>query len=54
MFIQFKIDLDILRNEVGIAAVDEDMKQRNLAKALSDADAVERAYRRLYGTDDYE
>ena len=46
------LQTDILRNEVGIAAVDEDMKQRNLARALSDAEVVERAYRRVYGTTD--
>ena len=44
------LQTDILRNERGIAAVDEDMKQRNLAKALSDENVVERAYRRVYGT----
>ena len=28
---------DILRNECGIAAVDEDMKQKNLVMALNDS-----------------
>lgn len=46
------LQTDILRNESGIAAVDEDMKQRNLAKALSDEEVVERAYQRVYGTDE--
>ena len=43
---------DILQNEPGIAAVDEDMKYRNLARALNDEEIIDRAYKRVYGEPD--
>lgn len=45
---------DILMNENGIAAVDEDMKYRNLAKALYDKDVMQRSKDRMSIFDNVE